>query len=85
MADASQTRYGGHPELVALSEALRIRVDVYDTGAVSGGQLATYRLGEHLPEGCPVVRGLRRGLHFDLLLQATPEGEAVLGLASPER
>ena len=78
MADASQARYGGHPELVALSESLRIRVDVHDTGAASGGNLATYRFGESLPEGCPVVvRGLRRGLHYNLLLSATAEGEAI--------
>lgn len=79
MADASQARYGGHPELVALSESLRIRVDVHDTGAASGGNLATYHFGESLPEGpCPiVVRGLRRGLHYNLLLSAAAEGEAV--------
>lgn len=78
MADSSQARYGGHPELVALSESLRIRVDVHDTGAASGGNMATYRLGEGLPEGCPVVRGLRRGLHYNLLLCATAEGEVVM-------
>ena len=75
MEDASQARYGGHPELVALSESLRIRVDVYDTSALSGG-VATYRLGEHLPETCPIVRGVRRGLHYNLLLAASAEGEA---------
>ena len=67
MADMSQARYGGHPELVALSESLRVRVDIHDTGALSG-RMATYHLGEHLPETCPTVRGLRRGPHFDLLL-----------------
>lgn len=78
MADSSQARYGGHPELVALSEALCIRVDVYDaSGAASGGNMATYRLGEQLPEGCPIVRGLRRGLHYNLLLSATAEGDEV--------
>lgn len=74
--DASTARYGGHPELVALSESVRVRVDVYDTGALSGQTLATYRLGEHLPEGVPTVRGLRRGPHFDLLLRAQSEGDA---------
>lgn len=37
--------------------------------------MPTYRLGEHLPSTVPIVRGLRRGLHFNLLLQATPEGD----------
>ena len=72
MRDVAQTRYGGHPELVALSESLQIRVAIYDTGALSGS-MATYHLGEHLPEACPIARGLRRGPHFDLLLQATPD------------
>ena len=83
MADSSQARYGGHPELVALSEALCIRVDVYDaSGAASGGNMATYKLGEQLPEGCPVVRGLRRGLHYNLLLSATAEGDEDVTLLS---
>jgi len=75
--DASRTRYGGHPELVALSESLRVRVDIYDTGALSGG-IATYHLGESLPETSVTVRGLRRGLHFDLLLRAQTEGDAAV-------
>ena len=74
IADSSKRRYGGHPELVALSESLRVRVHIHDTGALSGN-IATYHLGEHLPEGCPTIRGLRRGLHFNLLLQAASEGE----------
>ena len=74
MADMAQARYGGHPELVALSEALRVRVDIHDVTSTSGGQMATYRLGEHLPDGCPIVRGLRKGLHFNLLLRASAEG-----------
>ena len=82
MADSSQARYGGHPELVALSEALRIRVDVHDTGAASGGNMATYRLGEGLPDTVPVVRGLRAGLHYNLLLAATAEGEEMADATS---
>ena len=74
--DSSKTRYGGHPELVALSEALRVRVTIFDTGALSG--LATYQLGEHLPETCPAVRGLRRGAHFNCLLQAAAEAAETL-------
>lgn len=76
VADTEQRRYGGHPELVALSEALRVRVDTYDVGGASG-LMATYRLGEHLPEGVPLVRGMRKGLHFNLLLQASTEGDAL--------
>ena len=75
--DPSKTKYGGHPELVALSEALRARVCIHDTSALSG-RIATYHLGEHLPETCPIVRGLRRGMHFNLLLQAAAEGDAVI-------
>ena len=74
MADAGLARYGGHPELVALSEVLRVRVDIYDVGGASGG-MATYRLGELLPDAVPVVRGMRNGLHFNLLLQAAAEGD----------
>lgn len=75
--DVRKARYGGHPELVALSESLRVRVDIHDAGALSG-QMATYHLGEHLPHGCPVVRGLRRGPHFNLLLQAQAEAPPAL-------
>jgi len=71
----SLARYGGHPELVALSEALRVRVDIHDTAALVRG-VPTYRLGEHLVD-VPVVRSLRRGLHYNLLLRATAEGEAL--------
>jgi hypothetical protein len=76
VADAEQARYGGHPELVALSEVLRVRVDIYDVGGASG-LMTTYHLGEMLPDGVPVVRGIRKGLHFNLLLQAAAEGEAL--------
>ena len=68
------SRYGGHPELVALSESLQIRIDIFDTSALSLTAAPSYRLGESLPAAAPVVRGLRRGLHYSLLLPATPEG-----------
>ena len=74
MRDVLAARYGGHPELVALSEALKVRVDIHDTGSLAGC-MATYRLGEHLPDGAPTVRGLRRGPHFNLLLKAAAEGD----------
>lgn len=76
MEDMNLARYGGHPELVALSESLRVRIDIHDTAALGPvASVPTYRLGEHLPSTVPIVRGLRRGLHFNLLLQATPEGD----------
>lgn len=84
MGDMAQARYGGHPELVALSEALQVRVDIHDTSALGPVALVpTYRLGEHLPVHTPVVRALRRGLHYNLLLRASAEGDALNDLAPP--
>lgn len=66
--------YGGHSELVTLSELLQVRIEVVDA---SDARIATYRLGEHLPPTVPNVHLLRRGLHYHLLLPASPVGEAL--------
>ena len=79
MENMDLARYGGHPELVALSESLRVRVDIHDTSALGPvAAVPTYRLGEHLLD-VPIVRGLRRGLHYNCLLQASPAGDAIEG------
>lgn len=70
-------KYGGHPELVALSECLRVRIEIFDTATLQSGATPCYRLGEELPPSCPTVRALRRGLHYHLLLEASAEGEAL--------
>jgi hypothetical protein len=86
MSDMGLARYGGHPELVALSEALQVRVDIYDTSALGPvAHVPTYRFGEHLPATAPVVRALRRGLHYNLLLCATAEGDALPPAAAPAK
>ena len=86
MSDMGLARYGGHPELVALSEALQVRVDIYDTSALGPvAHVPTYRFGEHLPATAPIVRALRRGLHYNLLLCATAEGDALPPAAAPAK
>lgn len=74
--------YGGQPEMVALSEALRVRIDIIDlgeAGAAAGDKPpTTYSVGEGLEPAAPLVCLLRRGLHFHLLLPAAAEGEALL-------
>lgn len=65
--------YGGHSEVVALSEAMGLHVEIVDCSGST--ELQKYRLGEQLPEACPTVYLLRRGLHYHLLLPASAEGE----------
>ena len=71
-------KYGGHPEMVALSEALRLHIVIHDTAALGGiGAAAApstphYSLGD---ESHPRVHLLRRGLHYNLCLTASAEGE----------
>jgi len=78
--------YGGQPEMVALSEALRVRIEIIDMGeagaASSEREPTTYTIGDELDAATPLVTLLRRGLHFHLLLPAAAEGEA-LALAGP--
>lgn len=62
---------------MALSEVLQLRVEVIECRADA---LPTYTLAEHvceLPRGArtPTVHLLRRGLHYHLLLPASPIGE----------
>ena len=41
-------RYGGHGEMVALSECLGVRIDIFDMGAVAASASPAYRVGEQL-------------------------------------
>lgn len=67
--------YGGQPEMVALSEALGLRVEVID---MSAAELQTHEVScAELPATAPRITLLRRGLHFHLLLPAAAEGELV--------
>lgn len=67
--------YGGHPELVALSELLQLRCVVIELRADT---LTTITLADHL-EGsdAPTVHLVRLGLHYHLLLPASPIGERI--------
>jgi hypothetical protein len=73
--------YGGQPEMVALSEALRVRIEIIDLGeagaAAADRAPTTYSVGEGLGPATPQVCLLRRGLHYNLLLPAAAEGEAL--------
>ena len=75
--DTDAPKYGGHPEMVALSEALRLHIVIHDTAALGAGAAAApstphYSLGD---ESHPRVHLLRRGLHYNLCLTASAEGE----------
>ena len=79
-ADKCSPAYGGHSEIVALSEALQVRVEIVDcSGTGAKGNLPTYRLGEHLPMHVPMIFLLRRGLHYHLCIPAQMEGERMAG------
>mmetsp|Transcript_8312 Transcript_8312/g.24977 ORF Transcript_8312/g.24977 Transcript_8312/m.24977 type:complete len:330 (-) Transcript_8312:298-1287(-) len=84
--EAFSPAYGGQPEMVALSEALRIRVEIVDLGdagsANSDRPPNTYMIGDELEMAAPVVSLLRRGLHFHLLLPAATEGEPLTILSA---
>ena len=67
--------YGGHSEVVALSEALSLRVEIVDCSGIT--ELQLYRMGEQLPQSCPTIYLLRRGLHYHLMLSASAEGECI--------
>jgi hypothetical protein len=69
--------YGGQPEMVALSEALRVRIEIISMGEAggAGAVLTTHTIGDELGDASPRVSLLRRGLHFHLLLPAAAEGE----------
>ena len=63
--------------MVALSEALRLHIVIHDTAALGAGAAAApstphYSLGD---ESHPRVHLLRRGLHYNLCLTASAEGE----------
>jgi len=78
--DTFSPAYGGHSEVVALSEALQVRVEIVDcSGTAAKSTVPTYRLGEHLPMHAPVIFLLRRGLHYHLMLPAQTEGERMAG------
>ena len=82
--EAWSPAYGGHSELVALSEALCVRLEIIDCSKGAepakeggGGGVPTYRLGEALPPTAPAVYLLRRGLHYHMMVPAQAEGERV--------
>lgn len=70
--------YGGHSEAVALSEALRIQVEIVDcSGTRAKSTIPTYRLAPSCDREGPKVFLLRRGLHYHLMLPSTAEGESL--------
>eukprot|EP00316_Scyphosphaera_apsteinii_P024585 CAMPEP_0119309952 /NCGR_PEP_ID=MMETSP1333-20130426/17610_1 /TAXON_ID=418940 /ORGANISM="Scyphosphaera apsteinii, Strain RCC1455" /LENGTH=314 /DNA_ID=CAMNT_0007314043 /DNA_START=57 /DNA_END=1001 /DNA_ORIENTATION=- len=71
--------YGSHSEIVALTECLRVRVEIVDCTQTIGtvSTLPVFRVGEHLPVSCPTVYLLHRGPHYHLLLSAQAEGERI--------
>ena len=64
--------YGGHSEIVALSESLLVRVEIIDCSSsrTDSSSVSKYLVGEGLPPASPTVYLLRKGLHYHLLLPA---------------
>lgn len=77
---AHSPAYGSHSEIVALTECLRVRVEIVDCTTIGhASTLPIFRVGEHLPASCPTIYLLHRGPHYHLLLSAQAEGERIVG------